>query len=290
MGVYYAHYIIPRDNTHRPPPDRIAALIEAWLEAGFVPQPECETAATADLQVGQRNRPYYVLEDWQREALERPKSPKPPLKKASWWARLFGGAQPMQRSCSTLLSCGKPFASPPAGDSLAALGDRAVTVTWPILGSFGSAVAYIFEPVPPLQGRGPHQFWYDLNIDVSEDYRWNHANAYLNVSPIDSHCQCGEELVYEALALVDELRIRRFCPVCGVEFRPQDRMAEIANEITGEPEKIPGGVCYRFAIRVDCGKFYYISEEASGPRISGAFLDCCSKALATELYQVGVYT
>jgi hypothetical protein len=40
MGIYYSHCLIPKDNTIRPAPERVAALIEAWIEKRFVVGPE----------------------------------------------------------------------------------------------------------------------------------------------------------------------------------------------------------------------------------------------------------
>jgi len=40
MGVYYSHYLIPSDNTIRPTPERIIALLEAWVEERFIVGPD----------------------------------------------------------------------------------------------------------------------------------------------------------------------------------------------------------------------------------------------------------
>jgi hypothetical protein len=54
MGVNYSHYLIPRDNTVRPDPDRIVALIEAWIEKGFVVRPESVLAHDQPVSNGRR--------------------------------------------------------------------------------------------------------------------------------------------------------------------------------------------------------------------------------------------
>lgn len=58
MGVYYTHYLIPLDNSFRPEPERIAALIDALTGARFIPRPQAGGGPT------------YFLDDWGREAAE----------------------------------------------------------------------------------------------------------------------------------------------------------------------------------------------------------------------------
>jgi len=36
MGVEYKHYLIPEDNTYKPPPEELSRLVRALLEGGFV--------------------------------------------------------------------------------------------------------------------------------------------------------------------------------------------------------------------------------------------------------------
>ena len=88
-------------------------------------------------------------------------------------------------------------------------------------------------------------------------------------------------------------RIHRLCPNCGTVFRPQDQIVEIVEGATGKKHCIAAGLCYRFAIVVDCGKDFPTGsddEEPQDPHASALFLETCSKALGIELYEVSLYT
>lgn len=74
MGISYAHYIIPRDQTVRPKPDQVAALIQAWIENGYVAQP-----TSGQIGTGVR----FMTNPLFGDALERAQLPKPPS--VGWW-------------------------------------------------------------------------------------------------------------------------------------------------------------------------------------------------------------
>ena len=115
MGVNYSHYLIPRDNTVRPDPDRIVGMIEAWIEKGFIVRPQ---SASEQDQPQSTSR---VLETGARftrgrETLDRQPAPEP---RGGFWTRLWGGgAQRVPRPDPWM-----PFSIPPTGESLSVLAE-----------------------------------------------------------------------------------------------------------------------------------------------------------------------
>jgi hypothetical protein len=59
---------------------------------------------------------------------------------------------------------------------------------------------------------------------------------------------------------------------------------------TGAKYEERGGLCYRFAIVIDCGKEMPFSEENRDPRAHRGFKETCRAALATELYEASHYS
>ena len=56
------------------------------------------------------------------------------------------------------------------------------------------------------------------------------------------------------LPLLDGQRIRHVCPTCNTRFDPKTRTATFTNGWTGEQIAYPGGITFRFAVRIDCHK------------------------------------
>lgn len=273
MGVYYTHYLIPLDNSFRPEPERIAALIDALTGARFIPRPEAGDGPT------------YFLDDWGREAAERstPAAPEPPK---PWWKRIFASSAPARTNLLDLVNIHRPFAIPLTEESLAALADRAVTVGWTIEYPFAKGLAYPFEQ-SPSRDDPPN---YRLLIEASEDFRTETIDHYDETGAIDPHCRCGEDLSYMR-APFEDLAIRRLCPSCGASFEPREKLVTFTNGATGESEVIHGGICYRFAVVVDCGKSVPPAiEDGKEGKLSRRFLDACSEALGVELYELGSYS
>jgi hypothetical protein len=141
-----------------------------------------------------------------------------------------------------------------------------------------------------------------LIIEVSDDFINPHSDVYgvggdtKQVKPI---CACGHNLEYtdtEASGWFAEMKIRKNCPLCGLAFRPQDQVAEIA-DANGKKSPQPGGLCNRFGIIIDFNKeFPLYVRGADGelvdatPKVSDFFLDTCTAALGVELNEFGYYT
>lgn len=57
-------------------------------------------------------------------------------------------------------------------------------------------------------------------------------------------------------------RIHRICPSCGSNFDPCSATCKILDGWRGEPHPLKGGLTFRFALVVDCHKYWPHEEEA----------------------------
>lgn len=130
MGVNYHHYLIPRDNTLRPEPDRIVALIEAWVDKGFIPRPDSVAADKQHGSSGARPEagPHFATEASDTTYIQylRERASKP---RGGFWARLWGRGESPQSS-SPRPDSWMPFSVPPTGESLAALAGPYTRIRW----------------------------------------------------------------------------------------------------------------------------------------------------------------
>jgi len=118
----------------------------------------------------------------------------------------------------------------------------------------------------------------DLEFRFSDDFVAN-GNEYID--PIDETCRCGTVLGYwpedGAPDLFYSGRIHRVGPRCGEAFKPQERLAAARNAMTGDNKPpIRGGLTYRFAIVVDCGKSRPMDADAE-PTTTVEFKRTCER-------------
>jgi hypothetical protein len=280
VGVYYSHCLIPRDNTIRPSPQQIAALIAAWVDrryiiVGALPNPKRWMASKAQTGACFWTDPSLKEPDPEPEPM-----PDPPK---SLWSRLFSRRPPPSRPVRRDPTL--PFAIPPAGISWAALSQPDAVISW----AGHPDALYPMETIAE-QPTDPHAISIELSDDfVSPDTDPHGAGG--NTLQLEGRCGCGTDLRYqgsgERLAFD---RIRRICPACGEAFRPQDHPAEVADNMTGAKIAQPGGLCRRFAISIDFGKDHPVwQEDANGefmyckPKASEHFLSTCEAALGFPL-------
>jgi hypothetical protein len=288
MGIHYAHCIIPRDRTVRPEPGRIVALIEAWIERGFVVRPEKGQAqgpresSRRKSETGARFKTGPLFE----EALKRQQAPEPPR---SFLARLLGKSQKPPRPDLWM-----PLSLPPVGDSLRALAYPSTLIEW----DSNPSATYPMQTVTEPLARGEEGLLHQLIIELSDDFANPHTDviggAAKQVNPI---CKCGCDLEYEdALGWLATEKIRRICPACGLSFRPQDHIAEIVNGITGVRSPQPGGLCNRFSIIIDFDKEWPRNMRGADgnnliePKVTPYFLKTCSDVLGIELNEFSYYS
>lgn len=305
MGVTYAHYLLPRDNTVRPEPQQIVALIEAWLSHGFIIRPDGEAVRDDTAQghgpdhlrspTGAR---FTTLSCAETEALDRSSEPPPvPPAPPTFWQRLLTLLLGAESDDARPVRFGPwprtPFVVPPVGESLAALAKPSVLIQW----DHDQRAVYPMQTTPFDRGAVP-----GLCIFASDDFENCHTDSYGvggDTRQVIGTCgRCGHDLAYEPSGLSFEgTRIRRVCPQCGAAFRPQDQMAEIVDGATGDRTPQPGGMCYRFAIVLDFEKDHPVyAQNADGergdnatPRVTVRFKDVCRTALGIELDEFGCY-
>lgn len=267
MGVGYAHYLIAQDNTARPQPDRIRALIEAWVERGFIARPDDVPAQTGARFATDASYSSHK----QNLQHSRSSSPRPD----PWM----------------------PFSVPPVGDSMAALTGAYTLIRWDANPSAIYPLQTVTENLFHLEGAS---FSPQLMIELSDDFINTHTDPYGgDARQVEPTCSCGHDLEYEDTAggWLDTRRIRRVCPVCGQAFRPQDQLAEIRDGADGTIYEQPGGLCNRFAIIIDfdkCAPIYRLDPEgvlvAATPKVTDIFLQTCTAALGIELNEFSYYT
>lgn len=283
MGVYYTHCLIPKQNTIRPTPDQLVALIGAWVDKAFIVGPEGLPAwartgsnqSMADTGACFRTEPPLPGSQIKQE----PPHPEPPK---SFWSGLFGSPQPKRQP----VDLRTPFSIPPVGAALTALSQPDALIQW----APNPNAAYPMDTVAAFPAE-PH----NISIELADDFLNPRTDPYGNIGEdakqLDGICPCGHNLEYDgAIHWRDTRRIRRVCPACGQSFRPQDHFAEIVDGATGAKIPCPGGHCRRFAINIDFGKDLPVhGRGADGelidakPRTSELFLKTCETALGFEL-------
>lgn len=100
--------------------------------------------------------------------------------------------------------------------------------------------------------------YHRIELHVSGDYVVDDCNNTFD--GIDATCACGVELRYEVdriefiPAIFNPWRIKSTCPACTACFDPTTRSGAMRNGWTGAIDRLNGGLTYRFALRIDCGK------------------------------------
>ena len=288
MGVYYSHYIIPRDNTVRPSPQQIIRLIEAWRMDGYVPK----TASGENERVS----PRFKIDAWEgahrafkdeRSQLLVEKTNRSALGRLfpNWYLSRLRARTPRASYHAPM----KPFSYPPKGDSLAALSDLGALIEWRMNDYLKLGTIYPMQTSPEPQWAPS----YSLELHIVDDFI-NMDDGYSGCGKLNTVCNCGQQLEYVSIGIpFDETRIRKTCSSCGRAFRPQDQIIELMEGATGTRFMQQGGLCYRFAIVVRCGKDFpgsADSEPPRDPRVRAVFMQTCAGALGAELYEVSHYS
>ncbi len=148
----------------------------------------------------------------------------------------------------------------------------------------------------PLDLRPGPEAYYGLQIHFSDDFVNVDTSGYGPACrKLDTRCcGCRAELSYEPNGIkFTDHRIHRICPTCDAPFLPQQQVVEIAIGATGGKYELPAGICYRFAVVIDCGKQSLgvsEGEKLRDPRASSDFLETCRDALGVHLYDVSCYS
>ena len=154
---------------------------------------------------------------------------------------------------------------------LETLAEHEIVLEWNIDNVMEAGVEYPFQ-FDPDPDSGPPYF--AVRMFLGNDYFYETNEC---VTPFDeqgTHCKCGEQLVYDTgwSGVIGGSRIHHLCPGCGSEFDTSEITSEVLDVWTGEPS-VSGGMAFRFAIQVDCGKhFPHDEEEARRFKLRAEFL------------------
>lgn len=165
------------------------------------------------------------------------------------------------------------------------VGNGELVLQWPVTRTVEREVRHPLGLIDEEDG-----VYFDLELHFSDDFVEVCSEV---IDPMDTGCsECDEPLGYSLDVGKPDVfrssRIRRTCPKCKTEFRPQDRTATYHDGMTCDESDLQGGATYRFAIVIDCGKCW--QTETSGdvaPAATEEFVSVSSKALGIPLYGVG---
>lgn len=269
--------IMPRDNTLRPEPAQVASLIKAWLDAGYILRP----GSPAHQEIF-HNAPHHPAK--QTGAYSNPNAfyyaTEARTSSIGAMYRWLMGHPPQQYVDQHPT---RPFPIPPDDEALSYISSPYAGVIF----DPGVTNHNKFGLLAPLQPASDPRFEYNYHyhLQISDDFI-EHTSFNVREMPI-TKCRCGEELRYGSSIL-------RTCPACGLAFRPQDQLVPILDAWKKQDPLaeilIAGGICYRFAIVINCCIEYNDSVESpeldSEPKATEAFFDICREALGFELYEV----
>lgn len=138
-------------------------------------------------------------------------------------------------------------------------------LSWNVQNMIEADVKYpfLFDPYPDS---GPPYFHVCLILGDGYFY-WTGEN----VMPFDEQavkCACGEQLSHDTgWSPAGSGRIHRKCPKCAQAFDPSEIACDMIDGWTGERRPLVGGLTYRFALLVDCHK-YWPREQEDGKRFN----------------------
>lgn len=283
MGVNYSHYIVPIDCMFRPEPEKIVALVEAWMAAGFIVRTGVSRKDSALLSdVMQPTGAAFWLDDNMGQ-FEEPQKP-------GFIVQLLqrcGLAVPARLNW---IEQRRPFEFPPVGESLAALSQANVSIEWDIHYPEAGAT-YPFQIRPSAE-----QYECALIIDLSEDMTFHANDMHTNQEIPDFKCSCGEAMMVKNVES-DGKKIRHVCQNCGQLFKPKNvsdgRISKFVN--SDEEHVIP--FAYRFAIILNCGRFPPIEDftveeilagAKSSPKSLKSFMEICRSVIGIEFLEISV--
>jgi hypothetical protein len=247
MGVEYRRYLIPKPNSFKPSPEQVAALVEALRRDRWIVNPTEPNFGSMRFE----NSSLSVL-----------------ARETGYFVRSFDGERAGPRDVAAFL---------------ASEHDSDLLLSWPVESLTRSGLRYPLEP-PPFETQEEAEWCYhkfQLHV-AGRDYIYHSSEA---VDPFDPSpvCSCGAELEYwpEGRDPLYSGRLFRVCPECGAAFDPTDLPCVGHDGYTGEPFSIPGGVTYRFAVVVDCGKCFGDGIASFKPDLR----ELIEKVLGTGTYE-----
>ena len=221
MGVELQLWVIPRERVFRPQLDHFAGLANALRKENWVPSLDAHQ---------QRSRVIELL-----PGSEGPIGKKP-IREHTHGERIFS---------ASWLEC---------------LTEHEVCLEWKIdnVVEAGAKYPLTFDPYPDS---GPPYF--SIRLLWAHDYVYETSECVTPFAERETTCSCGEQLAYHTgfSGVIGSGRIHRTCPKGGRDFDASSATCEILDGWTGEPSPLRGGLAFRFALQVDCGKYFPREEE-----------------------------
>jgi hypothetical protein len=222
VGVEYRHYLIPRPNTFRPTVDAALALVAALRRDNLILAPDSPAL---------KKLPF------------RGSSLYGPAKGWGYYAQAPGRDRSFSSPLERLLS---EFA------------DQDLQVVWPVESLGDSGLRFPLDPVPFDDPRDAAECYYKVLLHFGRDLIYHTSEV---IDPFDPEpvCACGRNLMYYPEGHDDPFysaRLAATCPECGSPFDPTGLLVSGRDGWTGRSTRLPGGAAYRFAVVIDCGKFF----------------------------------
>jgi hypothetical protein len=219
MGVESNFYIMPEDSGYRPEPAQVCELIRALRAAGFLCDPKSPSFAEPAHRTGA------LCDQVDYEGFMWKVRPGPD--------RHVGSLAVFERV-------------------LTERQDSDVMVRWPNSDLNLSGLKYPLTLIP-----GPEGVYYDVEMHLA-------AQTVYHISEIiepyeEIRCQCGGEILQiesSALAPLHDARLPNHCPSCQAPMNYAMLPLTVRDAFTGLESQAVGGAVYRFAIVVDCGKYW----------------------------------
>lgn len=231
MGVESKFYILPENSGYRAEPGKILQLIEALRAGGFLCDPKSPTFMASVHQAGSLSSADYEGFFW----------------------KLSSGPERHNGSLSALELC------------LADLQHSDVLVGWPNSDLNLSGLKYPLSMVP-----GPQGVYYDIEIHLAAETVYHTSEI---IEPFDQiRCTCGAAVEpfepSEPTPLYDS-RLPNRCPACQSLMNYATLPMTLRDGWTDAASRALGGVTYRFAVVMDCGKYWPESGATVIPEFFG---------------------
>ena len=161
--------------------------------------------------------------------------------------------------------------------------DGELILIWRVEDHLAEKLNYPLTPEFKADGFGGY---YDFELLLSDDFVAEDGEL---IDPISTVCVCGHDLAYEPDEDIFYAgRIRRVCPICVTAYRPQDHETIIRDGFTGEESAIAGGLTYRFAISINCGKCWD-QNATKNPAADQSLLALCEEVVGVKFCSINLF-
>lgn len=220
MGVEYRRYLLPKQRSFRPTPEMLTNLVHALRRERWLLSPEAPELASL---------PFDTTTLYAH------------AKHAGFYIRQ--GEQEQPGPAENL------------GDYLTARQGQDLLLSWPVESLAAWGLRYPLESLPC----DDEDAYYEFQLHVSQDYVYK-CSEYIDPFDEPLFCGCGADLTYDLPFNQDPFgvgtRIAAKCPKCGTPFDPTDLPATARDLWTVDEYTLRGGLTYRFAVVIDCGKCF----------------------------------